>query len=210
MKKIPFVLAGVAAVVVPVVVAAPKPEPGLPDGPDGKPLRTFDDVVAACRATGKSGWDLVDEATHLVHRMYTHYSCWHLWLSPEQSLAAGHGHSGQYNIVLGRVLKELGFQVRPVHAARVRLEHHPWYHTGHNWLRVTYGGKELDVCASRPGNTAGNVAFVPLTDVLDRTRLNSIDTTVALAPIVVANVWKSWLTRSGVQRWVYRPFGVSA
>ena len=92
MKKIPLVLAGVAAIVVPVVVAAPKSEPALPEGPGDEPLRTFDDVVAACRATGKTGWALVDEATQLVHRMYTHYSCWHLWLSPEASLEAGHGH----------------------------------------------------------------------------------------------------------------------
>ncbi|MHB8154393.1 MAG: hypothetical protein ACYDG3_15325, partial [Bacillati bacterium] len=115
-----------------------------------------------------------------------------------------------YNIVLGRILEQLGFQVRPVHAARVRLDHHPWYHTGHSWLRVIHQGKELDVCASRLGNTAGNVAFVPVTEVLDRTRLNSIDTTLALAPIVVASVWKSWLTGSGIQSWMYRPFGLSA
>ena len=53
MKKIPLVLAGVAAIVVPVVVAAPKPEPALPEGPGDEPLRTFDDVVAACRATAR-------------------------------------------------------------------------------------------------------------------------------------------------------------
>ncbi|WP_195839943.1 hypothetical protein [Cutibacterium porci] len=210
MNKIPLVLAGAAAAVVTVAIKAPQPEPGLPEGPAGAPLRTAADVVAACRASGAVGWDLVNKATSLVHRMYTHYSCWHLWLSPQASLEAGHGHSGQYNIVLGQILEQLGFQVRPVHAARVRLEHHPWYHTGHSWLRVTYDGKELDVCASRPGNTAGNVAFVPVTEVLDRTRLNSIDTTFALAPIVVASVWKSWLTGSDIQSWMYRPFGRSA
>ncbi|MCP2377599.1 arylamine N-acetyltransferase [Cutibacterium modestum] len=210
MKKIPLVLAGAAAAVVPVIVMAPKPEPALPEGPAGKPLRTVADVVTACRASGKTGWDLVDEATSLVYRMYTHYSCWHLWLSPEASLEAGHGYSGQYNIVLGRILEQLGFEVRPVHAARVRLEHHPWYHTGHSWLRVTYEGKELDVCASRLSNTAGNVAFVPVTEVLDRTRLNSIDTTLALGPIVVASVWRSWLAGSDIQSWMYRPFGLSA
>ena len=112
--------------------------------------------------------------------------------------------------MLGKILEQLGFQVRPVHAARVRLDHHPWYHTGHSWLRVIHQGKELDVCASRPGNTAGNVAFVPVTEVLDRTRLNSIDTALALAPIVVASVWKSWLTGSCIQSWMYRPFGLSA
>ena len=132
MRKIPLVLAGVAAAVTPVVLAAPGPEPAMSDGPAGRPVRTVDDAVAACRASGKAGWELVDEATQLVHRM------------------------------------------------------------------------------SRPGNTAGNVAFVPVTEVLDRTRLNSIDTALALAPIVVASVWKSWLTGSGIQSWMYRPFGLSA
>ena len=204
MKKIPLVLAGVAAAITPVILAAPGPEPAQ------RSMHTVDDVVAACRASGKTGWDLVNEATGLVYRMYTHYSCWHLWLSPAASLEAGHGHSGQYNMVLGQILEQLGFQVRPVHAARVRLEHHPWYHTGHSWLRVIHQGKELDVCASRPGNTAGSVAFVPVTEVLNRTRLNSIDTTVALAPIVIATVWKSWVTGAGIPSWMYRPFGLSA
>lgn len=210
MKKIPLVLAGLAAAVVPVVIAAPGPEPALPEGPDGQPLRTADDVVRACRESGLEGWPLVDEATRLVNRMYTHYSCWHLWLSPEASLAAGHGHSGQYNLVLARILERLGFRVGVVHAARVRLEHHPWYHTGHSWLRVTHDGRTLDVCASRPGNTAGNVAFVPITEVLPRTTINRVDTTIALGAIVVASVWKSWLTGSQPQRWMYRPFGQSA
>lgn len=33
MRKIPLVLAGVAAAVTPVVLAAPGPEPAMPDGP---------------------------------------------------------------------------------------------------------------------------------------------------------------------------------
>jgi hypothetical protein len=47
MKKIPLVLAGVAAAVTPVVLAAPGPEPAMPDGPAGRPVRTVDDAVAA-------------------------------------------------------------------------------------------------------------------------------------------------------------------
>ena len=43
MRKIPLVLAGVAAAVTPVVLAAPGPEPAMPDGPAGRPVRTVDD-----------------------------------------------------------------------------------------------------------------------------------------------------------------------
>ena len=52
MRKIPLVLAGVAAAVTPVVLAAPGPEPAMSDGPAGRPVRTVDDAVAACREGG--------------------------------------------------------------------------------------------------------------------------------------------------------------
>ena len=41
MRKIPLVLAGVAAAVTPVVLAAPGPEPAMPDGPAGRPGRAI-------------------------------------------------------------------------------------------------------------------------------------------------------------------------
>lgn len=228
-----------AALVLPVVASAPRPEPALPDSrmpdhlmadnemtddqmSDGRtperqvvdggstPLRTVDDVVDACRASGLQGWPLVDLATSLVHRMYTRYSCWHLWLSPARSLAAGQGCSTQYNLALAQILRRLGLSVHVVHASRVRMEHHPWFHTGHTWLQVVCEGRRLDVCASRPGNRAGEVAFVPITEVRPFRRLTHLDTTLALAPIVVAGWWRSRLQRRPVPRWMYRPFGQSA
>lgn len=212
LKGLSLAVGALATAVVPVVLAAPRPDPGRPDHtrPDGsvEELRDLDDVVAACRASEATGWQLVDEATALVHAMYTHYSCWHLWLRPAASLAAGHGHSVQYNLALGEVLTRLGFDVEAVHASRVRLEHHPWYHVGHSWLRVAHEGRRLDVCASRVTNTAGRVSFVPVTDVRPLTTLTRLDTAVALAPFVVASVWRSWLTGRPIQPWVHRPFGV--
>ncbi len=214
MRKSLLAAAAAGAVVLPAVLAAPGPEPALPEyrSPDGRAirLRTVDDVVAACRASGEEGWELVDLATSLVHRMYTHYSCWHLWLSPARSLEAGHGSSNQYNLALAQVLRRLGFRVHLVHASRVRMEHHPWYHTGHTWLQVDHDGRRLDVCASRPGNRAGEVAFVPITEVRRFGPVSYADNALALAPIVIAGVWRSRLTGRPVPRWMYRPFGQTA
>lgn len=203
-----------AAVVLPVVLKAPPPEPALPEHttPDGSTmeLHTIDDIVDACRACGVQGIDLVDLATSLVYRMYTHYSSWHLWLTPERSLRDGHGCSIQYNLALAQVLHRLGFSVHPVHASRVRMEHHPWYHTGHTWLQVELEGRRLDVCASRPGNRAGQVAFVPITEVRPLSCLTRVDNVAALAPIVVVSLWRNWLRGRPPARWMYRPFGETA
>lgn len=214
MKTPLLMIAAVAAAVTPVIIAAPGPQPAGQTilGRDGRQRRidTIDDVVAAAGESGSQGWELVDLATGMVHRMYTHYSTWHLWLTPAQSARRGQGSSQQYNLALAAVLRRLGFTVEPVHAARVRMEHHPWYHSGHTWLRVTIGGRTLDVCASRPGNRAGQVGFLPVTDVLPLGPITRIDSALALAPFVVTSVWKTWLTGRGVQRWVYRPFGSTA
>lgn len=215
MKRSLLVLAAsVAAVVAPVIMAAPGPHPAgqTVQGRDGRRRRidSIDDVVAAVEESGAQGWELVNLATGIVHRMYTHYSTWHLWLTPAQSARRGQGHSQQYNLALGAVLRRLGVDVETVHAARVRMEHHPWYHTGHTWLRVTVGGKTLDVCASRPGNRAGEVGFLPVTEVRPLGPLTRLDSALALTPFVVTSVWKTWLTGRGVQRWLYRPFGQSA
>lgn len=204
----------VAASLVAPFCWAPRSEPALPvhQASDGsqRVLRTVDDVVEACTDSGLDGWELVDLATGMVNSMMTHYSCWHLWLTPERALAAGHGSGIQYNLALRQVLRRLGYRVRAVHASRVRLEHHPWYHVGHTWLHVTHAGRTLDVCASRPGNRAGHVAFVPVTEVRPFRAITLVDQTVVLAPIVAASVWRSTILRRPVERWVYRPFGESA
>ena len=193
------------------LLARPAPDPARPTvrGADGvtRRLSTIHDVIAAGRASGVTGWDLVDEVTSMVHDMMTHYSCWHLGLSPEEALRAGQGTSAQYNAALAKVLRALGFDVELVHAARVRLDNHPWYHVGHTWVQVTVEGRTLDVCASRRTNRAGAVSFVPVTPVRPVRRITMIDGKLALAPIVAGSIWRSWLTRRTVSRWVYRDFG---
>lgn len=196
-------LVGAAAVVLgPVVALAPRPQRVAPDG-----VHTVDEVVAACVASDLHGWELVDFATGLVHRKYSYYSAYHWWESPAQSFSRSRGQSNQYNGVLGRVLRRLGMHVRTVHAARVRLDRTPWWHTGHTWLEVTIDGRTRDVCASRAENRAGSVVFTPVTPVRPFRGLTYVDTTLGLAPIAVVTAWRRLLTGRELPRWIYRPFG---
>ena len=194
-----------ATAVLPVVATAPKATPIAPDG-----VTTVEETIEACRESGLGGWELVDHATQLVHRKYSHYSCYHWWESPVRSFARSRGQANQYNNVLSRVLKALGFRVRTVHAARVRLQRSPWWHAGHTWLEVTVDGRTRDVCASRAETRAGEVMFIPVSTVRPFRGLTYLDTTLGLAPIVTVLTWRSWIERSPLPRWMYRPFDEAA
>lgn len=167
---------------------------------------TVDDLIDEAHASGLRGWELVDRATELVHGSYDHYSAWHLWESAATSLAHGRGASVQVNQVLARVLEGLGFEVEVVHAARVRLGRHPWWHAGHLWVRVSIADDQRDVCAMTAGNRAGQVAFTPLTEVRDVHPWTVAAVTVGLAPFVTVQVWRQLLRGDDVPDWMYRPF----
>lgn len=194
-------LAG-AAVVAPVVIGSPRPRRAA-----AGEASTLDELVAEARQTGLSGWGLVDHLTQAVHQRYQHASVWHLWEPPATSFRNGRGCSNQYNSALASVLRRCGFEARLVHAARVRMDRAPWWNSGHTWVRVRHEGRERDVCAAKASNRAGSVGFVPMTYVRPFRTITYVDTTLGLAPFVVTSVWRSWLNREPVQRWVYRPFG---
>ncbi|GAA1388869.1 hypothetical protein [Luteococcus peritonei] len=186
-----------AALLAPALLTAPRPTgPGL----------DVEQVTSSCRASGLAGWELVDRATRSVHDGFTHHSLWHLWESPTQALRHGRGWSGQYNRALAQVLRSLGFQVVVVHASRVRgLGRNPWWQTGHTWLQVTHQGRTLDVCASRPDNRAGQVGFVPMTQVRPVHPWTREVVTAALVPVVAVEGWRM-LLGGDLPRWLYRGF----
>ena len=198
-------LLAAGAIAAPVVVGAPRTPAIAPDG-----VHDVQQAIDASLAADLHGWELVDHATQLVHRKYSHYSCYHWWETPAQSFARSRGQSNQYNTVLARVLRGLGFRVRTVHAARVRLTRSPWWHSGHTWLEVTVDGRTRDVCASRAENRSDDVHFIPVTAVRPFRGLTYLDTTLGLAPIVTVLVWKAWLKGEQLPRWIYRPFDEAA
>ena len=195
--QLTFAAAGAAATLfAPAVLTAPRPTAGA----------ELDAVVDRCRASGETGWALVDEATRQVHQAFAHHSLWHLWEGPRAALRHGRGWSAQYNRALAQVLGALGFEVVVVHASRVRgLGRNPWWQTGHTWLHVTHQGRRLDVCASRSTNTAGHVAFVPMTQERPVHPWTRQVVSAVLAPVVATQAWRQ-LAGDEVPRWLYRRF----
>ena len=186
----------VAAALVPVVARAPR---GSTTGTS--PAALADEA----RATGLSGWALVDDATMRVHRSLAHQSSWHLWYTPAASLRHGQGRDTQYNLALADVLGRLGFQVDVVHAAWVRgLGAQPWFQRGHLWLRVRVDGHTRDVSASHETNRAGHVPFVAESEVQAARPWTPWVVALGLTPFVVREVWGSMLGGRPPAPWLYR------
>ncbi len=183
----------------PAVLKAPRPD-------STRPHTTIDEITKELRGSGLEGWPLVDAAIVAVNAAFDHHSLWHLWESPRLAVANGRGWSGQYNQALARVLRDLGFDVEVVHAARVRgLGRNPWWQAGHTWARVIHDGRRLEVCASRPTNLAGRVPFVAMSEVRPVHPWTRASVSAALAPVVALQAWRQVLGASQ-PRWVYRRF----
>lgn len=183
-----------AATAVPVVLSAPRPAGSG---------ATVDSLVAGSAGTGREGRELVDDAIARVAEAFPCFSLRHLWESPERALAGGRGWSHQYNTVLFKVLRGLGFEVRSVHAARVRGFGRPWWLAGHAWVKVLVDGRWLDACASLPTNRVGEPPFVALTPELPLRRVTRWAVGLALFPFVAAEVWRSWLRGRSVPGHLY-------
>ncbi|GAB3624325.1 hypothetical protein GCM10027418_24090 [Mariniluteicoccus endophyticus] len=192
----------VAVAAAPMVALAPRPVRTSPDG-----VRTIDDAVAACRATGLEGWELVEHAQHLVFRKFARYSILNVWETPATAFRNGRGYCNQYNSALATILERLGFQTERVFATRVRLDDNPWWRMGHSWVRVTIDGRTLDVCASLADNRPGHVKFIPVSEVLPFRSFTYWNTNNGMIAFTAFEAWKSIVTRQPLPRWVYRPFG---
>lgn len=190
-------IAMVAAAVVPVVALAPRPR-------KVGSARTVEDLVEALRGEGLQGRGLVDMAMSRVAAEYTHSSLWHMWESPGASLAGGRGWSHQYNTVLRDVLEGLGFDAHLVHAARVRGFRHPWWVSGHAWVKVMIDGRPHDACASRVENRTDDLGFTPVTAELPCRTVTRLGVAAALWPFVVVGVWRAWLSGRPVSPWIHR------
>lgn len=198
MRKRWFGLAATVLALGPVVASAPPRA-------RNRPAPTLDELVAQCLASGQRGRDLVNEAIQTVAHAFEQHSVWHLWESPKRALAGRRGWSQQYNTVLLELLRRLGFEARLVHAARVRGFGYPWWLSGHAWVKVRLGTQEIDACASRGTNRAGEIGFVPLTIELPVRTVTRWAVSLALTPFIVREVWAAWLNGRSVPAFVYSP-----
>lgn len=191
-----------ATFVAPAFIRAPRPVRAAPDG-----VRTLGEAVAACRATGLAGWDLVDYAQHLVFRKFTRYSILNLWETPAMAFRNSRGYSNQYNSALGELLEALGFEVERVFASRVRFDDNPWWRMGHAWLRVRVDGVAKEVCAGLASHHPGHVEFVPVSEIRPFTSFTYLNTNNGMIVFTCYQAWKSLVTAQPLPRWMYRPFG---
>ena len=122
-------------------------------------------AVSTCRRSGAAGWDLVDQASRLVHDRFTTYSVLHVWERPENAFRRRRGFCTQYNGALGQILHRLGFDAWMVYTARVRFDNNVEWTLGHTWVRVRLDGEVRDVCARSTSNRPGSVGFICLSRV---------------------------------------------
>lgn len=165
----------------------------------------FASTVAGCRASGLSGWDLIDHATHLVDRQFTRYSVLHPWESATTAFARRRGFCSQYNGALAGVLRRLGFDAWAVYAARVRIDDHLDWRFGHTWVRVRLNDEVRDACARLPQNRAGDVHFVPVTPVRPLTPLALVVTSAATYAAALTAIVGAWARRRPRPDWVDHP-----
>jgi hypothetical protein len=134
-------------------------------------VTTIDDAIAACYETQLHGWDLASYAQHLVARKFQ-YSRLNTWDTPRRAFERGMGYCEQQALALKQIYDRLGIESRAVFARRCKfppkqVDGMPWSGgvSGHAWLRVRIGGKELDVCPGSPKNRPGVTQFEVLSRV---------------------------------------------
>jgi hypothetical protein len=164
---------------------------------------TIDDAIAACRASGLSGWALVTFAQNLVRRKFAIYTIRNVWDSPARAFEHGMGYCSQYNLALKQILDGLGFQTRAVFCPRVRSLADDRWAMGHTWLRVTIDGEERDVCAGQLENRPGHNRFMPLLPVLPAPGPVLFLTHLGVILLSGFVEWRATLTGRPAPYWTY-------
>ncbi len=199
-----LVIAGAGLAAVAGLLALPgawKTRHCRPRAVDG--VTTLDEAVAVCGATGLEGWELVLYAQRLVYDKFAFYSLRNGWDTPARAFARGMGYCTQYNLALGELLAQLGFEVEPVFSARIRAFDDPDWTMGHTWLRVTVEGETLDVCAGHAGNLPGMVNFAPLAPVIRGSPAAFFLTNLGLIFFSGFIDWKALISGQSPPTWMF-------
>jgi hypothetical protein len=163
------------------------------------------DAAATCLGTGAHGWDLVDEATRLVHDQFSTYSVLHAWERPETAFVRRRGYCTQYNGALARLLRRLGFDAWLVFAAHVQFDDDVEWALGHTWVEVAVGGEVLAACARSRSNRPGSVGFAPGGSVRRLDPLTRFASTAGTALAAYAAVAAARVRGAERPRWVEHP-----
>jgi N-acetyltransferase len=160
------------------------------------------DAVSTCRGSGAAGWDLVDQASRLVHDRFTTYSALHVWEQPETAFRRRRGFCTQYNGALAQILLRLGFDAWLVYAARVRFADDTEWTLGHTWVRVRIDGDVRDVCARSASNRPGSAGFACLGRVRRLGPVARVASGAGTAIAAFAAILAAWLRGQNRPRWV--------
>lgn len=129
---------------------------------------TIENAIQICKDTGLKGWELVAFAQSLVNQNMK-YSITNSFDSPKEAFEKRKGYCWHQAKVLNKILIDLGFNSRLVHAYKnffpeVELEGVVVkdFVTGHLWCRVTIDMVEKDVCPGDAKNMPGITQFKSL------------------------------------------------
>lgn len=129
----------------------------LPRGrrPGLEPL-SLSEAATLLQGSGKTDWELVEEARLLVNRRM-HYCRRNSWDSPARAFDRGYGYCMHQSLALEALLRGLGFSCRLVQC--VDNEFPGGFRSGHSWVRVVWQGEERDADPTFPDSPTGTLAF---------------------------------------------------
>jgi hypothetical protein len=111
---------------------------------------------------GLQGWELVRAATNLVDdRM--HYCRRNNLQHYSRAFSRGLGFCQQQAFALSAILRQLGFDARPVQAVKCRFPNNTT--GGHSWVEVRHAGERRYVDPLLQDRETGKLTFVPLSRV---------------------------------------------
>lgn len=126
--------------------------PGLAD-------LTLDEAAARLRASGATGWALVEEARALVGARMAY--CRRNSFDPyRRAFRRGYGYCQQTAYALAGLLQQLGFEAWTVHCEKTRFPNRA-SPTGHAWVRVSHQAETRDVDPHFQDAITGALLFEP-------------------------------------------------
>jgi len=153
-------LAGVPLYSLPATLTLPPgPRPGIEE-------TTIEEAALQLKASGKSGWYLVEAARSLVAERMA-YSRRNSFDSADRAFERGYGYCTQHAYALSHLLAELGFEAKVVQAFQNRFSDGEV--TAHAWVSVKINDENRQIDSLFYDEQKSELDFTPLSKVTDIT-----------------------------------------
>lgn len=151
-------LGGVPLYALPATLTLPPgPRPGIEE-------TSIEEAALQLKASGKSGWDLVEAARALVAERMA-YSRRNSFDSAGRAFERGYGYCTQHAFALSHLLTELGFEAKVVQAFQNRFSDGEV--TAHAWVSASLDGQTRHIDSLFYDEVNRELDFTPLTEVTD-------------------------------------------